>query len=400
MTTALHLVPDPADEPTPPPEATGEQPPTAGPVVDLDELGDSTPPADADELDETGEDPDVDDEDDEDDEPAPARALALPDLRPYVSLDWIPQVVNAGVEGARRSRKRARRERAERREQRAPREPITRRLLTVAIDVAAGTLGMLRHAAAWLGGEGGPSSVKVQGRIGLALLAGYFCCRAVDTWPTYAVLALIAAWLGGALGTAHRARGEGEEKTPPKGRGKSVEKKPGPPPADTPDEPADDTPTEGPEQAPEEDPLTALIRAEIGGDNGVHLSDLRPAMRAALPHLSGASDERLREVLTEAGWDPSKKFRARGRAGRQGVHRNQLPPLPSPEGAPGHSPRAALQGGDRPRPANSSEAESGGERPGEGRRGAGERDYDVVPDPEWGPTAWRIVHHGKGNRSR
>jgi hypothetical protein len=406
VSAALHLVPEPDDEPTPPPaKAAGEQPPSGAAVVDLDALDE---PGDAD----TPEPDDVDELDDEpgeyDEEPAPQRALAMPDLSPYTSLDWVPEVINAGAAAARRKREQGQLKRAAEKEARAARKEAgeSSPLLVMAIDVVAGTVGMLRYGAAWLGGEGGPDSVSVPGRLGLTALAGYFYYRAVGTWPDLAVAALIAVWFAGALGLRHRARAEAVKKAAKKA-GKGIAKRPGPPPAATPaavldeaaDEGAEQAPVEAVDEAPKEDPLTALIRAEIGDENGVHLADLRPAMRAAFPHLSGASDEALREVLTEAGWDPSKKFRARGVAGRQGVHRKQLPPLPSPEGAPGALSGPALRGGDRPRPADSSKAESGGERPGEGRRGGGERDFDILPDPERGPSAWRIVHHG-GDRSQ
>lgn len=99
-------------------------------------------------------------------------------------------------------------------------------------------------------------------------------------------------------------------------------------------------------KAPEDDALTALVREEIGADNGVHLADLRPAMRAQLAGLEEASDEELLEVLVEAGFDPSRTFRARGFAGRSGVHRTDpalAPPPPEPletESAPLSAPES------------------------------------------------------------
>lgn len=392
VSTALHLVPEPDDEPTPPPTATAwEQAPTAGPVVDLTKYDEP----EADELDDAGETPDDVDEHDEDQEPAP-RALAMPDLRPYASLSWVPLVIRAGAEANRRRRKRARAARAE---ARAAGEQPRRQLRTVAIDVVAGTVGMLRYGAAWLGGEGGPDSIPVKGRLALAALTAYFYYRSVGTWPEHSIAALIAVWLAGALGLRHRQRAETSKKDAKKKPAKSVEKRPGPPPAEagqptpaqTPAQTLAEDPEQTPAEAPQEDPLTALIRAEIGAENGVHLADLRPAMRAAFPTLREAPDEALRELLTEAGWDPSKKFRARGRAGRQGVHRKQLPPLPSPETGPDHSPQPALRAETQVRRG----AETSGEQPGEERRGDSERDFDIVPDPERGPAAWRIVHHGK-----
>lgn len=173
------------------------------------------------------------------------------------------------------------------------------------------------------------------------------------------------------------------------------------PPAETsggtPDEEASpEDVAEEPPAVPLEDPLTTLLREAIGGENGVHLEDLRPLMRKGLPGLSQATDKELREHLISAGFNPSRKFRARGVAGRAGVHRTELPPLPSPEVAPGaagdHSPPTLHPS----RPANSPAS-------GEKWRGGGEgaerwtleeiaRGFRSVPDPERGPSASKIEH--------
>ncbi|MFJ3545433.1 hypothetical protein ACIPQH_25095 [Streptomyces rubiginosohelvolus] len=168
------------------------------------------------------------------------------------------------------------------------------------------------------------------------------------------------------------------------------------PPAEAPEgaqdealEGADDTRAE----APEEDPLTALIRAEIAGENGVHLQDLRPAMKAAFPHLSQASDKQLKEVLTGAGWNPSRKFRARGAVGLTGVHRDQLPPMPSP----GSSPEASsgpLSATPHPsRPAKSSPSLRSSSPPEGWTEEDWARGWRWVQDPERGPSAWIVQHH-------
>ncbi|MFB8402155.1 hypothetical protein [Streptomyces sp. NPDC055912] len=164
------------------------------------------------------------------------------------------------------------------------------------------------------------------------------------------------------------------------------------------EEQAPEGPPEGvgeePPAAPLEDPLTTLLRDAIGGENGVHLNDLRPLMRKDLPGLSEATDKELREHLVEAGYDPSRTFRARGVAGRAGVHRTELPPLPSPEGPPGPAEDRSPPTLHPPRPANSSES-------GERRRAGGEgperwtteeiaRGFRSVPDPERGPAASTI----------
>ncbi|MGW4731787.1 hypothetical protein ACWEQC_21935 [Streptomyces shenzhenensis] len=160
-------------------------------------------------------------------------------------------------------------------------------------------------------------------------------------------------------------------------------------------------PAEDVDQAPDEPPLTALIRELIGGDNGVHLSTLRPAMRERLPGLSEADNKHLRKVLVEAGYDPSRTFRARGVAGRAGVHRDELPPLLSPNGGQGterngspppeiapdlrkspHSPppeRRAESGrkGHRPLPEGWTDEDAA-------------RGYRWVNDASRGPSAWVV----------
>ncbi|WP_326694745.1 hypothetical protein [Streptomyces sp. NBC_01766] len=143
---------------------------------------------------------------------------------------------------------------------------------------------------------------------------------------------------------------------------------------------------------PQEDPLTALIREAIGTDNGVHLSALRPLMRDRLPGLSQATNQQLRKTLTDAGWDPSRKFRSRGVPGCAGVHRESLPPLPSPKGGKKLVSGQLSAPGDRSRPANSPRAESGEEWSEEDVK----RGHRFIPDRERGPAAWKIEHHGGG----
>lgn len=169
-----------------------------------------------------------------------------------------------------------------------------------------------------------------------------------------------------------------------------------------PDEDPEDggeTPEDKAERTPQEDPLTTLLRASIGDENGVHLSTLRPLMRKHLPGLSQATDKELRKHLVSAGYDPSRTFRAGGVAGRAGVHRDELPPLPSP-GRDSEALSGPLSGGgERPGPA---EISASGER----RRVAGEpserwsaeeeaQGYRWVQDASK-PCAWKIEHYGKG----
>lgn len=93
-----------------------------------------------------------------------------------------------------------------------------------------------------------------------------------------------------------------------------------------------DAPDEGVDDTPDEPALAQLVRDEIGAEKGVHLQVLYPAMRAALPGLREAPDEDLRQALREAGIPVRKSVRVKGVAGRSGVHRDDVCPLPSPEG--------------------------------------------------------------------
>jgi hypothetical protein len=375
-TAGLHAVPDPAE---PPPEELADD---AALLVDV-----------------------VDQEPDEAEQEAPAqRAFAMPDLRPYTDLTWVAEVINAGVAAARRAPAAARRARQDRKRRTARSDKTGeqprpgRLLLQIAVEVAAGLGILLRGLGAWLGGRWGPAGMSNPARLGTLGVAGYFAYRAVEAAPAVTPLVLGAALVGGALRARVSTRKTPAAPQPAPAAPQPAKKRRGwllrrPAPASA--AVAEATPAEAAagaaETAPVEPALTALIRSEIGAENGVHLADLRPAMRAAFPHLREASDGQLRQVLTEAGFDPTRKFRAWGRAGLAGVHRDDLPPAPSPGSGQGHSPGPLSAPGEPPRPGHSSEAESGGE--GHGERA--ERQFDTFQDPEEGPHFWRIVHHGK-----
>lgn len=326
------------------------------------------------------------------------RALAMPDLRPYADprplAELGPLVVEAGKAGL----------------------PVVVRAVgvTTARVVAfhgRGLLLLLRVGTAWLSGKVGKTG-SAGARLAISGLVAYAVIQTSATHPVAPVLVGLVGFVlagGAAAGYLPLPEGKPEKSKSAKADTEETTEEAAAPerdggrarlarrltavftaPANAPETgPAAGAPTE----APAEDPLTALIRAEIGGDNGVHLCDLRPAMRAALPGLAEATDEELRAHLLAAGWDPSRKFRSRGTAGRAGVHRDQLPPLPSSGAA--RDPRVdhSPGNGDRPRPANSP-------RGGEGRRGGGEwseedrrRGHRIIPDPERGPSAWKIQHH-------
>ncbi|NGO67860.1 hypothetical protein [Streptomyces boncukensis] len=411
MSHAAHLypVPDPDDEPSP---------------------GDKVAPVDTEQAGDVGEsDADNDEVEDVDGEPR-RRALTLPDLSPYYDVRPLAELGPLAAAVARRSGPPLRRGVA----------CVGRALARVGRVIAAGALCLCRGLClllvlfvSWLSGQVGRGG-SIPARLAITTGALYVLATAPAQHPAvpYAMaagflLALIAAGTGRIpepgskkkgkkLGEKGKPTGENSkgdaaaEATPPEGedaekdgvedatrarlfgRLRGARKKREVPPGEACDgspAPVDETTPE----VPVEPPLTALIRREIGAENGVHLADLRPAMRLALPGLAEATDKELREVLEGAGWDPSKTFRARGHAGRAGVHRNQLPPLPSPdspqEGAEDRSPAS----GERPRPANSSEAENSGERTGEWSNEDRKRGFRMVRDPERGPSAWKVEHH-------
>ncbi|MET9321947.1 hypothetical protein ABZX75_17395 [Streptomyces sp. NPDC003038] len=425
MAAHLHAVPDDPDKETP---DSGERPtllavvtPQRSPADDVLE----DPPAD-----DTDEDEDLFDEGDEDlvhDEEDDGEAAGegrswIPNLRPYYDVRPLAELAPLAVEAGRTG---------------GP--PLLRllgrflRLLgRMLLWYWGGLTVLLALLAGWLSGRFGKGG-SVRARLGIVGFLLYCIAKLSSQYPA-------APWLfGGAALVVLVLACTGKITVPQPKAAKRYEKAKAPAKADapakdtpagdadtggevtkedapaepkrgllaglagrfksTPAEPSEEAPEETPEEAdedaeeeapetPAEDPLTALIRKEIGAENGVHLQDLRPAMRRAFPALYTATDADLREILVEAGWDPSRTFRARGAAGRAGVHRDQLPPLPFPKGATVPLSKPLSGGGERPRPANLSEVESGGEWTEEERR-EGRR---FVPDPERGPTAWKIEY--------
>ncbi|MEV6565905.1 hypothetical protein [Streptomyces kronopolitis] len=437
----LFAVPDPDDEQSPGERLAAVLQPDPAPELqtqpDADRLDDTEKADDVDE-------PDIDEEVEDAGEEPRRRAFTLPDLSPYYDVRPLKELGPLAVEAGRHGGPPLRRALA-----RAGHALACAGLAALVgfLCLCHGLRLLLVLLIAWLSGQTGKRG-SIPARFGIAAGAAYVLATAPAQHPAvpYAMAAaflllLIAAGTGripepGSKKTGKKAgekgkkddgetgekgkRGNVPEKAPAAGEGAEKEE-----PKDaarggilgrlarlansgeknlavdlttSPVEAADGSPAEAGDQCseaaqetPAEPPLTALLRREIGAENGVHLADLRPAMRAALPGLSSATNKELREVLEKAGWNPSKTFRARGRAGRAGVHRNQLPPLPSPgdpqEGAVNHSPHP----GDRPRPANSSEAERGGERGGErlGKR------LRIMKDPERGPAGWKVEHDGR-----
>ncbi|MGY5035117.1 hypothetical protein ACWC9U_30590 [Streptomyces sp. 900116325] len=298
---------------------------------------------------------------------------------------------------------------------------LTRGLLVLARGVGV----LLVVLAGWLSGNIGRGSIGA--RFAGAGFVMYAVAKTATRYPYarwFVLLALLAAVILAGLGHIKAPESKTQKKTPAKkGAGKKSKRAPvEDDDAETPEVSKEDAPAEprrgllgrlaghlknsgdvdreedneeAPEgdekevpEIPQEDPLTTLLREAIGSENGVHLGDLRPLMRDHLPGLSQATDEELRKHLTAAGYDPSRKFRARGVAGRAGVHRTDLPPPPSPEGASRALSGPLSGGGEGPRPANFPES-------GEQRRAAGEgagRGYRIVQDAERGPSAWKIEY--------
>lgn len=163
--------------------------------------------------------------------------------------------------------------------------------------------------------------------------------------------------------------------------------------AKEPPEPVENDEEEGEQEVegetPVEPPVIALVRAKIGGEKGVHLSTLYPAMRGALPGCEKAPDEVLREVLREHQIPTRRSVRAGGVAGRSGVHREDLPPLPSKELSK-NGPTPLSTDGDA---GQSKGAESGGEArrgAGEGSERGGEATARMIQDPE-NPARWHVA---------
>ncbi len=409
MTAALHLVPDPDDEQPPTPDTAGEQQPDPEPAP--------VPAAEQEPGEELHDAEEAGEELDEEVVPAPRRALALPDLRPYADVTAVPRVITAGVTATRR----ARANRAERRNGRPG------RLLTIAVDVAAGTLLLLRHGAAWLRGEHGPASVKGPGRIGLALLGGYFAYRTVDTWPGYGAAGLGAVWLGAALGERHRQRAQATDAAKKKTKGKTAKgspktaaedgqdgaeeateqaparrswwarisspERPAGEPARTPDEEPDDTPGDDPDEAPAEaaaeppappspEAIAGALHRLYRGGSGVLLTTLRQHL--SLPHTRA-----VREVLGGAGIRVREGVRTPGGNG-PGVHTHDFPPQPP---SPDPSPGGVVCAGESTNN-NNANAESGPQKglSVDGTYWPPGRDYHFEPDPT-NPHGTRIVYH-------
>ncbi|MFC3346062.1 hypothetical protein ACFOOM_01120 [Streptomyces echinoruber] len=268
-------------------------------------------------------------------QPEPLPVLALPDLRPYADPRAVVDVARRGIRASRR-----------------PARSLARRAAAgtafTARHTLAGTRTLLGLLVGWLTGEYGKHGSRLM-RLGGVVVVLLGIVHTFAEYPIEGAVAAAGAWCLAAIATSRgaldtllkKATGEQQKDSrkttaepagdAPPPRWKRLTGRRGKKPAPT----AGEQPEQAPAEAPAEPPLTALIRELIGDDNGVHLAVLRPAMRERLPGLAQATDQQLRKVLVDAGFDPSRTFRARGVAGRAGIHRDELPPPPSPDTGPG-----------------------------------------------------------------
>lgn len=341
-------------------------------------------------------------------EPERLPAFAMPSLRPYADPKAVVAVARQGIKASRK-----------------PVASLARRALAA---VARGSGILIRLSGTWLVGRWGRGG-SILARFAIAAFLVYSVARTVALAPVSGLASITCLWLAAAE-FASRGHLDALVKKAVGKPKKDTEKKPKDGTADKPttaasettakaaSHPADETtakaaghPADEPTveaadhpaaEAPAEPPLTALIRSLIGTDNGVHLSTLRPAMRQHLPGLQKAADKELRQVLTEAGWDPSRTFRAGGVAGRSGISRDQLPPLPSPKGEPMEPPTELSAEpstpADQAKPPRLFGSLRGARREKKGHPKAPEgwtaeevaRGFRCVDDPDRGPSATRI----------
>lgn len=142
----------------------------------------------------------------------------------------------------------------------------------------------------------------------------------------------------------------------------------------------EETPAEEAPAAPSREDIVRALHALVGGSSGVLHTALRDRLRYP-------STRAAREALDAANIPSRPGVRAVGGNG-PGVHHRDIPPLPpSREGSPGDSESAGQDANNN--------ANNTGE---EARKGLGvERSdypFDVLPDPERGPTAWKIIPRG------
>jgi hypothetical protein len=424
----LHAVPDPDDAPALAPAAVETAPGEGAAVIELLDTvpAPTAPPEDveedqaaeaADELEDVEEPGEYPDEVEPGEEDVPPRAFALPDLRPYVTADreTAREFRSLAADVTRTTAPRVRRGLA----------PVVRGLWKI---IRAGSVVVLLTLRAWFSGELAPKVPPLWRLVLGPLITGAAVFQTVVLYPwapfflvpAWPLLAVIAQrWASGQADRAAKTKasgkgGKGAAKASPKTFAARLTAALTPPPAkrspEVPEgaavEPAEDSPAEppaepggegaeeageGPEEtpvqeappAPSRDDLVRALHALVGGSSGVLDTALRDRLRYP-------STRAVREALESAGIPHRDGVRAVGGNG-PGVHRRDFPPLPPPrEGAPGSG---VVAGQDTNNNANNT-----GDGPGEGLD-AEDSDpgrtypFDTIPDPERGPTSWKIVHH-------
>ncbi|MFB7496052.1 hypothetical protein ACFC09_15395 [Streptomyces sp. NPDC056161] len=407
----LHAVPTPDDVSTSAPAAV-EMAPGEGPAVIelLDVVPAPAEPAEAepDQAVEATDEPEGQAAEEEPgEEDVPRRALSLPDLRPYLTADrgTVRELGSLAVEVKRSTAPRVRRGLA----------PLLRAVWKA---LRAGTAVVVLVLRAWFSGEIAPKVPPLWRLILGPLVAVYAVGQAVVLYPwTPALLPLV--WLLLAVIAQRRAGGKVKEdrKTKASGKGgKGAAKEAGkasprtfaarlaaaparlaaePSPeapaeasAEAPDhsfveaaEELEETPRQEALPAPSREDIVRALHALVGGSSGVLHTALRDRLRYP-------STRAAREALDAANIPSRPGVRAAGGNG-PGVHRRDIPPLrPLQEEAPGPDVVAGQ--------AANNNANNTGEEPGKGLAVEGndqEREYpfDVLPDPERGPSAWQII---------
>ncbi|QEV53673.1 hypothetical protein CP981_20245 [Streptomyces platensis] len=221
--------------------------------------------------------------------------------------------------------------------------------------------------------DGISADLGVWARVGVLGGAGYGLWRLLEAHPGV-MWPLAAGWCVACLKARVAARKKGTEEDG--------------------EEAGEETPAEAPAApsagAPVEHPVVALVRASIGAEKGVHLKVLLPLMRERLEGCKDARSEALKKVLADHHIPTRPKVRVGKVGGYAGVHRDDMPPLPSPADLPTPHPTGLPTGGDA---GQSPIAGSGGERRGVGGEpvgSGGERRQRLVQDPD-NPARWHCI---------
>lgn len=417
----LHAVPDPDDVPEAVPAAV-ETPPGEGPVVielldtlpaPAEEAGDELEDQAADEG-EPGEELEDADEDEEGDpgEEAPRRALAFPDLRPYVTTDreTVRELGSLAVDVKRSTAPRVRRGLA----------PVFRAVWKA---LRAGTVIVLLVLRAWFSGEVAPKVPPLWRLILGPLVTVYVVCQTVALYPwsplvlgaAWPILAVIAQrWAAGQVDRAAKAKASGKgsgkggkgategapktfaarlaaalarpaaepsPKEPAEASAEAPEESPAEPGEEAAEEP-EETPVQEAPAPPSRDDLVRALHALVGTSSGTLDTALRDRLRYP-------STRAVREALEAAGIPHRDGVRAVGGNG-PGVHRRDFPPLPPPREG---SPESGVVAGQEPTTTPTTPEEEPGEGLGADDSDPGpEYPFDVVRDHARGPAAWKIIH--------